>query len=121
MSTDNMTAQYLEETTPQKLLERAAWHRRKEAELRSRCLQNNANFHADKALDLEAKVQALHVRQPAAVCPYCFDIDDEDAHEFIGDGEDVTIMMQCICGQTYLAKAEKVIVWTTRKYPGEGA
>lgn len=101
---------------PLEILEQASWHRQKEAELRSHS-PSQADFHGARALDLEAQAQAHHVRQPTPVCPYCFDIDDADQHDFIGDGEGGAMIVQCICGQAYLAKVEKITAWTTKKYP----
>jgi phage gp16-like protein len=45
-------------------------------------------------------------QQPAPVCPHCGDRDDDDAHKVISE-KGASMMVQCICGKTYLAEAEK--------------
>lgn len=101
---------------PLEITEHALWHRQREKALRG-SMPEQADFHGGKASDLEAQARAFHTKQYAPVCPYCFDIDDDDQHEFVGDGEGGTMMVLCQCGKTYLATAEKIPVWTTRKYP----
>lgn len=70
---------------------------------------------------LENRIQAALTDNRWPVCPHCGDIDNEDEHEVVDvvDAAEAAMVVQCVCGEGYLAQARKITVWTTRKLSGQ--
>lgn len=53
--------------------------------------------------------------QPVPVCPWCGDRDDDYEHETVKLTE-AYMVVECVCGKTYRAKAHTITVWDTERY-----
>lgn len=70
----------------------------------------------ETAAELEIELLKSLVSQQLPRCPHCFEADEDDEHEAIGES-DMGIVVLCTCGETYYAIGRPVTVWHTHKTP----